>query len=101
MSVISKTLTDGRVVSVPEGTADRFRGIDAEGDLLVETDFAPVGDPKNFLYALTPCCRASSKGLFDENDFSPYVGCRHCYGEVDPKFGGVFTVADIAAAVAA
>jgi hypothetical protein len=31
---------------------------------------------------LTECCHASAKGLDD------CVGCRNCYGEVDPAIGG-------------
>lgn len=35
-----------------------------------------------FRYYLTECCGASAKGLED------YVGCRACYGEIDPALGG-------------
>lgn len=96
---IEKTLTDGRVVNVAVGDAEHFRGLDAEGDQMVETDIYPAGDPRNWLVILTPCCNASGKGLSDE-DYG-YVGCRHCYAEVDPKHGGVFTLADVVVPVAA
>jgi hypothetical protein len=38
-------------------------------------------------YPLTPCCDASGKGM----DYEYGVGCRSCYQEVDPVFGGCWT----------
>ena len=97
MSTEPRTLTDGRIVRVPTGVGDRFKGVDADGDVLVIVDL-DVAD--RWLYALTPCCLASGKGLMDEDSDYGYVGCRSCYQEVDPKFGDVLSNDDIATAVA-
>lgn len=116
MRVTSKTLTDGRVVSVRRSLAKHFRGIDADGDLIVETGYAPAGDDANFLYVLTPCCQVRGKWPLDPRDErvflirigarhrrfpSKVVVCRRCLNEVDRKHGYEFPVADIAVAVAA
>ena len=90
---VELTLADGRRIHVRPVIADRVRGIDAEGDLLI-----PLGEPDNpirhgdgaeYLIPLTPCCQASGKGA----ESGTGVVCRNCYREVDPKHGGPGTLA--------
>ncbi len=90
---VELTLADGRRIRVPALIADRVRGIDAEGDLLI-----PLGEPNNpirhddgaeYLIPLTPCCHASGKGAESRTG----VVCRSCYREVDPKYGGAGALA--------
>lgn len=38
-------------------------------------------------YPLTPCCLATGKGLYDEEEDYGYVGCRNCYVEVKEYMG--------------
>lgn len=86
-------LVDGRRVHARRRIADRVRGIDADGDLVV-----PLGEPGSpirhedgteYLMPLTPCCHASGKGAESRTG----VVCRACYREVDGKYGGPSTVA--------
>lgn len=66
-------------------------GVDRDGDKVARyTD----GD-FTMLYPLTPCCGASGKGMMDDATGEGFVGCRSCYREVDPKYGSVYTEADV------
>lgn len=91
--VVDIALADGRHVQVHSLIADRVRGVDADGDLLV-----PLGEPDHsirhddgaeYLIPLTSCCHASGKGA----ESSTGVVCRACYRGVDPKYGGPSTLA--------
>lgn len=82
-----RALADGTTVTVPGHLAASARGIDADGDLVVAADWTKPGEAE-YIYPLTPCCNASGKGLMDDDSGEGYVGCRSCYQEVDPKFGG-------------
>lgn len=42
-----------------------------------------IAESDGMRFYLTECCGASAKGLED------YIGCRSCYGEIDPSLGGV------------
>jgi hypothetical protein len=86
--VVDIALVDDRRRQVYTRIAERIRGVDADGDLLV-----PLGDParpiyhddgNEYLIPLTPCCHASGKGA----ESSTGVVCRACYREVDAKYGG-------------
>ncbi|WP_394622336.1 hypothetical protein JNUCC0626_50235 (plasmid) [Lentzea sp. JNUCC 0626] len=85
---VDVVLEDGRHLRVRPVLADRVRGIDTDGDLLVPlTDPAPrlLGDyGDEYLVPLTACCHAHGKGA----DSATGVVCRTCYREVDPKYGG-------------
>ncbi|WP_053734153.1 hypothetical protein [Nocardia sp. NRRL S-836] len=81
-------LEDGRRLRIRSVIADRVRGVDADGDLLI-----PLAEPgqhipddhgDEYLVPLTPCCHAHGKGA----DSATGVVCRNCYREVDPKYGG-------------
>src|ERR1043165_1046986 len=85
---VDVVLEDGRRLRVRLVIADRVRGVDADGDLLV-----PLAEPgqhilgdygDEYLVPLTACCHAQGKGA----DSSTGVVCRTCYREVDPKYGG-------------
>lgn len=81
-------LVDGRHLKVHAVIADRVRGIDADGDLLVplgDTDH-PIRheDGTEYLIPLTRCCHASGKG----SESPTGVVCRRCYRPVDVKYGG-------------
>jgi hypothetical protein len=91
--VVDIALADGRHLTVHAVFADRVRGVDSDGDLLV-----PLGEPAHpihhddgteYLIPLTPCCHASGKGA----ESATGVVCRGCYREVDPKFGGPSSLA--------
>lgn len=90
---VELTLTDGRRIRVHPVIADRVRGVDADGDLLIPLGEAdtPIHHPDGteYLIPLTPCCHASGKG----SESSTGVVCRRCYREVDPKYGGPSEVA--------
>lgn len=77
-------LADGRTRRVRAVIADRVRGLDSEGDLVV-----PLYDGATSLISLTTCCDATGKGA----ECSTGVVCRNCYREVDAKYGGPSTVA--------
>lgn len=92
-STVELMLEDGRRVHAHRMIADRVRGIDADGDLVL-----PLGEPGSpirhedgaeWLIALTPCCHASGKGAASRTG----VVCRACYREVDGKYGDPSTVA--------
>ena len=72
-------LAGGGAIVVPTELAERVRGIDSEGDVVVEGNWG--GGP--FLYPLTPCCFATGKGWESETG----VVCRTCFQTVDPKYG--------------
>ena len=93
-STVTKTLPDGTSVQLPAHLDALVRGVDADGDLVAAGDWTKEGEPE-FLYLLTPCCQASGKGLSDEATEEGYVGCRACYQEVDPKFGGILRADEI------
>ena len=84
------TFSNGEQVFVRADLAPRIVGIDADGDL--------VGEDYGMLYALTPCCHASGKGMGHDDD-EGYVGCRKCHEWVDWKFGDVYTADDLVARV--
>ncbi|GAA2679018.1 MULTISPECIES: hypothetical protein [Actinosynnema] len=99
---VELTFVDGRRIAVHTRVADRVRGIDADGDLLV-----PLGEPDNpihhddgteYLIALTPCCHASGKGSAMAEGG---VVCRSCHDEVDSKYAGPGTLALAVTAVMA
>lgn len=86
--VVAVVLEDGRRLRVRSVIADRVRGVDVDGDLLV-----PLTEPgqhilgacvDEYLVPLTACCHAHGKGA----DSATGVVCRTCYREVDPKYGG-------------
>jgi hypothetical protein len=85
---VDVVLEDGRRLRVRAVIADRVRGVDADGDLLVpltEPAQRILGDyGDEYLVPLTPCCHAHGKGA----DSATGVVCRKCYREVDPKYGG-------------
>lgn len=63
---------------------------------LVDTeDHGALAYADGMVYALTPCCKASGKGLVDEESGEGYVGCRSCYREVDWAYGLGFFVGDL------
>jgi magnesium chelatase family protein len=87
--LVEVILADGRRVPVKAQSADRVRGIDTEGDLLVPLE---GGDGQSvlsgggeYLVPLTRCCQAVGKG-------STYgdtgVVCRICFLPVSAKYGG-------------
>lgn len=91
--VVDIALADGRHRTVHTVFADRVRGVDADGDVLV-----PLGDSEHpirhddgteYLIPLTPCCHASGKGAPSDTG----VVCRGCYREVAPKYGGSSSLA--------
>ena len=99
MTVAGKTgfvevaLEDGRRIQVLAADADRIRGVDADGDVVM-----PLGTPgsphlhpdgSEYLIPVTPCCHASGKG---SGDVETGVVCRTCYCEVDGKYGGPSSV---------
>lgn len=89
--VVDITLTDGRHLQVHTVIADRVRGIDADGDLLIPLgEGIRLDDGAEYLVPLTPCCQASGKG---STNSSTGVLCRNCYEEVDIKYGSHSTVA--------
>ena len=87
---ICLTFANGDQVLVRADLAPRIVGVDYDGDL--------VGEDHGMLYALTPCCHASGKGMGHDGD-EGYVGCRACHEEVDWKYGDVYSEAHIVARV--
>jgi hypothetical protein len=86
--------------TIPANLADRFRGYDEDGDIVivmvthVGTDFndtVPMLDDNGneYLIALTPCCNASGKGG------GMGVICRKCHRDVDGKYGGFVDADDL------
>lgn len=82
--MIDVRLEDGSAVRIPERLNDEFVGIDYDGDVVIMDESMTSDDGVRYLYALTPCCFGSGKGM----DYETGVGCRGCYREVDSKFGG-------------
>lgn len=85
------TLDDGETVAVRSDKTADFIGIDADNTLLFVDPELSNSTRGPFIYALTDCCQASAKGC------DGYTGCRACYDEIDPSYGGMFTDADIVA----
>ena len=54
------------------------------GDVTFSVVFAECGKPYGII-VLTPCCKASGKGM----EYETGVGCRRCYREVDPIHGDI------------
>jgi hypothetical protein len=85
---VELVLEDGRRLRVRAIIADRVRGVDADGDLLVPLaepgQHIPGDDGDEYLVPLTACCHAHGKGA----DSTTGVVCRNCYREVDPKYSG-------------
>ena len=77
-------LATGDSISVLAAVADRVRGIDHDGDVI-------VCDPDmDSLIPVTPCCNATGKGTVTA---ASGVCCRRCHTEVGIKFGGPGTIA--------
>lgn len=79
------SLADGQTVEIPDGIADRFRGLDELGHLVIAGWERPEGG--EYLVGLTKCCQATAKGC----EFG--IGCRSCYAECEPSLGGEATLA--------
>lgn len=79
---IAVTLANGKQVTVLTGVLSRFRGLDEFGYQVYAMD-----EGSEHMYAVTPCCGASGKGVSDG------VACRACYVLVDDYFGGFAKVA--------
>lgn len=82
-------LSDGRTVEVPAAIIATFRGLDAEGHLVICHPDMPThpetGD--EYLYGLTACCHASATGT----EYG--LACRACYAECSDSLGGPATLA--------
>lgn len=76
-SMIDVALAGGGTVEVPLHSIDRFRGLDAFGCKVYESD--------GLLVAVTRCCEATGTGSAGS---STGVACRSCYEDVDAYFGG-------------
>lgn len=87
--VLPVRLADGRTIPLPRRMADRVRGVDAYGYVVVAADDITNPDGSEFLYPLTPCCYASGKGSIDS---VTGVVCRSCYCDVEDVFGGTTEV---------
>lgn len=97
-TLVELVLEDDTYIEVNQVIANRVRGIDADGDILVVDTCRPAGasDDSAELIPLTPCCQATGKG----SATSTGVACRRCYKEVDFKYGGSGTIAIRVAPVA-
>lgn len=80
LEMVSVPMADGNTYPVPASIAEKFRGLDDQRNVVIKGwDNA---DGTEYLIPLTRCCLATGKGM----EFG--VGCRGCYNEVDPYFGG-------------
>lgn len=87
-NIVTITFADGNSRDVPATIVEDVRGLDADGDLVIDSGMNAGDEP--YLIPLTPCCHATGKG----SGGSPTgVVCRACYRTVDDKFGGRATVA--------
>lgn len=74
-AVLARPMERGEVMETTIVGHDDFSEV-------IRTDF----DNGAVMYSrLTPCCRATAKGLEDG------VGCRACYRLIDPKYGEVLS----------
>lgn len=81
---VSLLLVNGDRVHVASAIADRVRGIDVDGDLLLCDETLQSPDGTEYLVPLTPCCRATGKGVIDSETG---IACRRCYRDVHYKYG--------------
>lgn len=88
LEVITMTFANGAERRVHLGIVSEVRGLDYDGDLVIDTGMIVDGAP--YLVPLTPCCRATGKG---SGASETGVVCRKCYGAVGVKYGGNTTVA--------
>lgn len=86
--------SNGTTIDYEPGAHVKVLGLDYDGDIVVETvdtDLSVGG----LRYPLTPCCRATGKGCWDERADRGIIACRKCYREVDPKFASPSRPEDI------
>jgi hypothetical protein len=81
--LVGVRLLDGSDVLLPPSLVPLFRGLDADGDVVIKGWDDPSSPTGEYRVPLTPCCLGSASCSGD----SPDLYCKGCYGDVDWKFG--------------
>lgn len=80
LDLVDVPMADGNIYPVPASIAEKFRGLDDQRNVVIAA--GTNTDGTEYLIPLTRCCVATGKGM----EYG--VGCRNCYQEVDPYYGG-------------
>jgi len=84
LDLVGIPMKDGNTYPVPASIAEKFRGLDDQRNVVIAA--WENADGTEYLIPLTRCCLATGKGM----EYG--VGCRNCYQEVDPYYGGTAEV---------